>query len=69
MSPPIFLLDPQRLAAVRLEEAHLCQDCNLITAAAGGSCTCGSQAVMRLAPILNPELKKCPGAERSSRAS
>lgn len=61
----VRFVNADRLAAVPLDVAHLCQDCSLITAAAGGHCTCGSQSLLRLASILNRETKKRPGAERT----
>jgi hypothetical protein len=54
MSAPVITLDPVRLACVDLQPAHLCQDCNGITAAPNGRCArCGSQSLLSLAGVLN----------------
>jgi len=60
MKRPVRFVNSERLAAVSLDVAHLCQDCSLITAGSGGHCTCGSRSILRLAPILNREPRRIP---------
>jgi hypothetical protein len=44
---------------VMLDQAHLCQDCDAITAAHNGHCLrCGSQSLLALANVLNRDSSK-----------
>jgi hypothetical protein len=58
MSYGIVDLSNAAAPIVMLDQAHLCQDCNAITAAPNGHCLrCGSQSLLAIANVLNRDVE------------